>query len=365
MSFKLYEILGVSKNASSDEIKKAYKKLAMTHHPDKNPNDKEADVKFREISNAYSVLSDEEQKQRYDHLGDENFNNDSGGGQSEVNVHDMFQHFFGRGGGNPFGGGDPFAEAMFGGGFRHHGHPGQQQNKCNNILKEFQASLDDVYYGINKNLTLKITHYCKSCIKTCENCNGNGMIQQMIKNGFMTQIITSHCGNCNGSGTVTKGDKSCSKCSGNGTYEVDNLCNLIIGKGFEDNVKTVFNNLGEQPKKSNQQPGNLILEIKIQDHPYFVRKGNDLYYKVNITLSESILGKDISITYFDDVIKININQFGIINPHKQYIIKNRGMPIMNSDKKGNMYLEFTINYPKLEKDEVSSLSAVLSKAFKY
>jgi len=354
MSYKLYETLGVSKNASQDEIKKAYKKLAMTYHPDKNPNNKEADAKFREISSAYSVLSDEEQKQKYDHLGDEHFNNNSGGDQEhDVNVHDIFQHFFNRGGGDPF-------SDMFG--FRHHG---QQQNKCNNILKEFKVTLDDVYYGINKNLTLKVTHYCKSCIKTCENCNGNGMIQQMINRGFMTQIMTTPCNVCNGAGTITKGNKSCSQCSGSGTYEVDNLCNLTITKGFEDNIKTIFNNLGEQPKKANQQPGNLILEIKIQEHAYFVRKGNDLYYKVNITLTESVLGKDITINYFDDVIKININQFGIINPHKQYIIKNRGMPIMNSDKKGNMYLEFTITYPKLEKDEIECLSTAFSKAFKY
>ena len=362
MTFKLYETLGVPENANSEEIKKAYKKMAMTYHPDKNPNNKEADAKFREISNAYSILSDEEQKRKYDHLGDENFNgNGNDEGQGDVNMHNMFQHFFGGGGRHPFGGGDPFADAMFGG-FR---NGGQNANKCNNIMKEYTVKLDDAYYGLNQNITFKVTHHCKSCIKICEKCNGNGMVQQFIKNGIMTYVTTSPCGFCHGSGTITKGDKSCSKCSGNGTYEVDNLCNLVISKGFENNVKTVFNNLGEQPQKTNQQPGNLILEIKIQDHPTFTRKCNDLYYKLNITLSESILGKDISINYFDEVIKININQFGIINPHKQYIIKNRGMPIMNSDKKGNMFLEFIINYPKLEKDEIASLTSVFSKAFKY
>ena len=237
MTFKLYETLGISENATSDEIKRAYKKLAMTHHPDKNPNNKEADAKFREISNAYSILSDEEQKRKYDHLGDENFNGNDGGDNNDVNMHNMFQHFFGGGGHNPFGGGDPFADAMFG--FRNGG--GQQSNKCNNIQKEYIAKLDDVYYGLNKNITFKVTHYCKTCIKTCENCNGNGMVQQFIRNGFMTQVITSPCGACHGAGTISKGDKSCSKCSGNGSYEVENLCNLVIGKGFDNNVKTVFN----------------------------------------------------------------------------------------------------------------------------
>ena len=107
------------------------------------------------------------------------------------------------------------------------------------------------------------------------------------------------------------------------------------------------------------------MELKVQDHPLFIRKSNDLYHKLNITLTESILGKDIEIPYFDDVIKININQFGIINPSKQYIIKNRGLPIMNTDKKGNMVLEFIITYPKVDPEDVRELTVILNKAFKY
>ncbi len=130
-------------------------------------------------------------------------------------------------------------------------------------------------------------------------------------------------------------------------------------------MRTIFNKLGEQPKKNNQEAGDLILEIRIQEHPLFTRKGNDLIYKLTITLTESILGKDITIPYFDDTIKININQFGVINPEKQYLIKNRGLPIMNTDKKGNLIIQFVIIYPKLEKDELSNLSMTLNKAFKY
>ena len=148
-------------------------------------------------------------------------------------------------------------------------------------------------------------------------------------------------------------------------YENDNVCNLSIPKGFEDGMKTIFNNLGEQPKKSSQIPGHLVLEIRLQDNATFLRKGNDLCYKVNITLTEAILGKDLSIPYFDDTININISQFGIINQNKQYIVKNRGLPIMNTDKKGNLFLEFNITYPKLEKDEINELTTVLKKAFVY
>lgn len=356
MTYKLYDALGVDKNASIDEIKKAYKKLAFQYHPDKNPNNPDADARFREISNAYSVLSDGEQKDKYDRLGDEIYQQSGGNDdRTNVDIHEIFQSMFG---GHH---GDPFADHLFGGFRQRH----SQNNKCGNVHKVMHVSLEDVYNGINKHLNFNVTYYCRTCYKTCDNCKGNGIIQQMIQMGPFTNVISQPCHQCQGSGVVNRINKNCSECKGEGKYEKDNPCNLSIPKGFEDGVRTVFHKLGEQPKKGNQEAGDLIMELRVNEHPVFTRKNNDLYYKLNITLTESILGKDITIPYFDDIIKININQFGVINPKKDYIIKNRGLPIINTDKKGNLYLEFTIVYPKLEKDEVHQLSSVLAKAFIY
>ena len=136
---------------------------------------------------------------------------------------------------------------------------------------------------------------------------------------------------------MNKNNKECKECKGSGMYEMEHVAQLNMPKGF-DNNNTIFEGLGEQPQTSNQKAGNLILEFKLTPHALFTKQDNDLYYKHTITLSESILGKIITIEYFNEQIKINSNQFGIINPSKQYILKGRGLPINNTNKKRNQHL---------------------------
>jgi DnaJ-class molecular chaperone len=358
---KFYNILEVSPNASIDDIKKSYKKLAFQYHPDKNKDNKEAEIKFKEISNAYSVLSNPESRQKYDMLGDENYNNEAGGGggHEEPNMDELFQHLFGsrRGGHNPFGGHD-----MFGGFHEQRGH--NQKQQCNNIVKQHDITLDDIYNGINKQLKFNIKKYCKKCYTTCSACNGSGIVQQVIQMGPMTQIFQSVCNKCQGNKIINKNNRDCPECKGSGIYDVDNIAHLNMPKGF-DATNTIFEGLGEQPMISSHIAGNLILEFKLTPHSLFTKQGNDLYYKHNITLTESILGKIITIEYFNEQIKINSNQFGIINPSKQYILKGRGLPIQNTDKKGNMIIEFNITYPKINTEMMGELSVVLNKSFIY
>jgi DnaJ-class molecular chaperone len=355
MTFKFYDILEVSRDASQDDIKKAYKKLAIQYHPDKNKGNADAEKKFQEISNAYSVLSNQDTRKRYDMTGDENYNNEGGQHQEAPNMDELFQHLFGsrRGGG----GHNPFNDFGFGFGDNH-------QPQCNNIIKTYNITLEDIYNGIVKTIKINVKKYCKKCFTTCNICNGTGVKQQIIQMGPMTQILQSNCPKCNGSKIINKHNKECSDCKGSGMFDVEHNAYLNMPKGFDSN-HTVFEGLGEQPQLSTHKPGNLIFEFKLTPHSHFTKNGNDLFYKHTLTLTESIIGKLITIDYFGENIKINTDQFGIINPSKQYILKNRGLPILNTTKKGNMIIEFIITYPKINQNEVEKLTEILNKSFIY
>lgn len=356
MTYKFYDILEISRDATQDDIKKAYKKLAVQYHPDKNKGNIDAEKKFQEISNAYSVLSNPETRNRYDMTGDENYNNDGGQHQEAPNMDELFQHLFGsrRGGGNPF------SDFGFGfGGDNHHHQP-----RCNNIVKQYNITLDDIYNGIVKTIKINVKKYCTKCFATCNNCNGTGVKQQIIQMGPMTQIIQGNCPKCNGSKMINKQNRECNECKGTGVFDVEHNAYLNMPKGFDAN-HTVFEGLGEQPQISTHKAGNLIFEFKLNHHSHFTKNGNDLLYKHTLTLTESIIGKIINIDYFGENIKINTDQFGIINPSKQYILKNRGLPILNSTKKGNMIIEFIITYPKINPVEYDKLVEILNKSFIY
>lgn len=365
MSYKLYEILGLDKNASDQDIKRAYKKLAFENHPDKNKGDQNAEEKFKEISNAYAILSDETEKRKYDQLGDNNYNNGNGG-QQESHA-DIFERFFGGNMGHPFA--HHFEQR---GGFEHHfsfNNFGEQHNtevrKCKSFGQSLNMTLEEVYEGINKNIKISVKKYCSKCIKQCDNCNGRGIVNQIKHMGMFTQMFTGTCDKCSGSGHITQAKKNCSECNGNGSYDKEQNAHLTIPPGVDNGFKTIFPELGEQPRNSNQHAGDLILEINILEHKIFTRKGNDLYYKCEISFIESIIGKNIEIPLFNELLKINTNIFGVLCSGKNYMIEDKGMPFMNSNtKKGNLFIEFSINYPKIKNSEkIKELEELLSQTF--
>ncbi len=364
MTHKFYNILGLNKNdnPNQNEIKRAYKRMAMEHHPDKNKDNPGAEEKFKEISNAYAILSDDEKKRVYDHVGDEGYNESTNGRQQHpfggghrMNHSDIFEHFF-RGGHNPF-------AHHFGFDFDDGGH--DMQHQCQSVHKQISVTLEEVFEGINKNISITVLKYCHNCMKKCVNCNGSGHVKQIKHMGILTQVFQGKCDKCSGIGYMIDANKSCSECHGNGKYNKEINAHLSLPKGINTGYRTAFPEMGEQPKNPQQKAGDLILEIIVQEHKHFKRAGNDLYYKCDINYIESVIGKDIVIPYFKESIKINTNMFGVVYPGKSYLIEKKGMPILDSNNMGNMYIEFHVkSYPKIKnKDKLEELEALLKETF--
>lgn len=358
-NYKLYSTLGLNRNASADEIKRAYKKMAFEFHPDKNKGNAEAEAKFKDISNAYNVLSDENEKRKYDQLGDSGFNNPGGSpGEGFRHPHqDIFESFF-RGGGHPFGFEEHFGFGGVGGGRQNEKH------KCASVAKTINMTLDEVYDGINRQMSISVKKYCLSCNKKCDKCDGRGQINQVRNLGIFTQVFQGICDKCEGNGVISGGNSNCKECKGVGSYMKDHIATLIIPPGVDENYKTLFPDLGEQPKCQGQKAGDLHLNIHIEEHKHFIRKGNDLHYKCDISFIDSVVGKNITIPYFKETISLNTRIFGVLAHHKKYLIEGKGLPILNTGNKGNMYIEFTINYPKMKNEgKVEELKKCLEETF--
>lgn len=317
---KYYEILGVSKTATVDEIKTAYRKLAREHHPDKG-GDKET---FQNIQEAYENLIDPQKRQNYDNGGN--------------NIpHDFFANF---------------------------GFPHENQNhtiRKNDHLYNCVITLRDVFFGIVKKIRVNKTNYCKSCNNFCKSCNGNGKIVQKIHMGIFTQIIQHQCHECNGSGK-TNSVVNCNTCNNKRTINEEKIFEINIPRGVQSGETYVFDGWGEQANNPNEIPGNLVVRVNIEKHPEFIREGDDLILNCQLSFRESILGKLLTINNFDNNQEINTAGFGLINPSKEYMLINKGMMSKNGTR-GNLRLRFKINYPEksFSQVEIHDLKNVFDK----
>jgi len=353
---KLYNFLDVSKDATEDEIKSAYKKKAMQYHPDKNKGNPECADKFKEISNAYNILGDKDKRDKYDACGDNNYNE---GSNDNVRSHqDIFEAFFR---GHEHGFGDNFFGFGAGGGGR---RGNRQSQKADSIESVFNLTLEDIYDGVKKDLNIKLKKYCTSCNTECPDCDGKGFIHRIQSMGIMQTVFQSQCNKCSGEGIIIKGKSNCKLCSGKGFYNKDVKATLIIPKGINESYRTAFPELGEQPKTDNIKPGDLIISVKIEEHKHFKRNGNDLHYKTDISFINSIIGEVITIPYFKETIELNTKILGVISNGKKYLIEGKGLPILNTNNKGNMFIEFNINYPKIKNAEkLEELKKLLEETF--
>jgi DnaJ-class molecular chaperone len=334
MTYKLYDILGIDKNASSDEIKKAYKKLAIQHHPDKGGNQE----KFKEISNAYHVLSDEDKRRNYDQLGDEMFNEGNDGGVNPfegMNPHDLFSNLFG-GFGFEFPG--------------MHGIHGMQERhvKRNDQLHNLSISFNDAFTGFKKTIKINLVKVCLSCKAECVQCQGKGQINEIRRMGPFTQMITQACNVCQGTGQMKKGNNSCNECGGKCMINKEYKLDLEIPRGVNNGFEQRFKGYGEQKQNKKEISGDLIFRVNIVDDPIFKRRGQDLIYNETITFKESIIGKKINVSYFGEMLEIDLQKYTVIQPNKEYILKGKGMPLDNQGSSfGNLILIFNIKYPSI------------------
>lgn len=346
-----YDLLEITQNADENVIKKAYRKMAIKYHPDKNLGDKDAEEMFKKIAEAYEILSDPEKRKMYDEYGKEGMTNN---GFKQMNPEDIFSQFFGNGkpfGGNPFGGnpfGNPFDRMPFGNSFR------KQKQQTNNIVKELFVSLKDLYTGKMQKITVTRNIICNSCkgngvkdgckYEKCKGCNGKG-IKIVIKNigKNMAQQIQSQCDECKGTGNNINDINKCISCNGNKVVPDKKNIQIKIEPGMLDNQQIKLKNEADQ--FPGNETGDIIFIIKQLPDKLFTRNNMNLYMNKDILLYESLIGTSFNVEQLDNRILLVNSNNKIIKPGDTFMISNEGMPVINTKLKGELIIKFNIIFP--------------------
>lgn len=338
-----YEILGVPRNATQEEIKKAYRKLVRQYHPDLNKDNPEAERKFREINEAYEVLSDPEKRAKYDQYGrvDGDFRPPPGGG---------FDFDFGRGfdfGFDPF---EDIFERFFGGGFRRRTEDLGPRRGAD-LEMPLEITLEEAFRGGEKEISVPRWKICSTCggtgaapgtsPRTCPYCHGTGRMEERRSSIFGEFISVRTCSHCGGKGTVI--DRICPSCSGSGRVREWRRIVVSIPRGVETGTRLRIAGEGELGERGGP-PGDLFLVINVKPHPLFERRGRDLYYKLKLSFPELVLGTTLEVPTIDgDKAELKIppgTQIGEV-----FKIPKRGMPNLDGKGRGNMFVEVTMEIP--------------------
>ncbi|MDZ7715557.1 MAG: molecular chaperone DnaJ [Balneolaceae bacterium] len=345
-----YDVLGVSKDASQEEIKKAYRKRAMKFHPDRNSDDPEAEKKFKEASEAYEVLRDEQKRRQYDQFGHQGMNGGFGGGAGFENVgfEDIFSRF-----GEIFG--SDFAD-VFGGaagrsrGRRSAGQPG------NDMKLQISLSLEEIAFGTEKKLKVKKQIKCDECngtgaeteedFQTCGTCNGQGEVRQVQRTMLGQMVNVQRCPECNGDGRIIT--SKCSKCHGEGRYKGKETVKVRVPSGVSEGNYITLRGQGNAGKRGGPA-GALVVLIEEEEHEHFERDGNDIYYDLVLSMPDAILGTEVEVPTLKGKAKVKIDEG--TQPGKLLRMKGKGIEGLNNSGIGDEYIRVNVFMPKDLSDE--------------
>ena len=346
MSKDYYEILGVNKGASKDEIKKAFYKLAHKYHPDKKDGN---EAKFKEVNQAYQVLSDDEKRSKYDQFGSQYENmgghhNHQGGGFGGFDFSGA--QGFGNGAEFDFGNLNDIFSDFFGGGM---GGGRTQARRGRDISTEIQISFSDSVFGINRKVLITKTSNCLTCegkgakpgtkLETCKTCNGQGKIHEAKRSFLGTISTTKLCETCLGTGEVPR--EVCEKCKGKGVLRREEEISIAIPAGIRDGEMIRMSGMGEAITKGTS--GDLYIKINVAPHPVFKRAGNDLAMTLNLSLSDALLGAKYPIETLDGEIEVTIPEGVGINEILR--VRGKGIPT-GKNKRGDLLIKLDIKLPK-------------------
>ncbi|MCC8173785.1 MAG: molecular chaperone DnaJ [Odoribacter sp.] len=336
-----YEVLGVSRNADAAEIKKAYRKLALQYHPDKNPGDSAAEEKFKEAAEAYDVLSNEDKRRKYDQYGHAGLGGGAGGFGGGMSMDDIFSHFgdiFGSFGG--FGG--------FGGGSR---RSAKRVNRGSNLRVKVKLTLEEIATGVEKKIKVKkyvADTHCNgtgakdgTSYSNCSTCNGTGQVTR-IQNTILGQMqTTTICPNCEGEGKII--NEKCAHCNGEGVMLSEEVITLNIPAGVGEGMQLSISGKGNAARRGGVN-GDLIVLIEEQEHDELIRDGNDLLYNAFISIPDAILGSSIEIPTLEGKVKVKVESG--TQAGKILRLKGKGLPDVNGYGKGDLLVKINIWIPK-------------------
>lgn len=342
-----YQILGVAKGASADEVKKAYRKLAMQYHPDRNPGNKEAEAKFKEATEAYEVLKDDQKKSAYDQFGHDAFAQGGGGrggqghGAEGFDFNDIFSNFS-----------DIFGD--FGGGGRQTKKRSAAQ-RGSDIRYNLEISLEEAFRGVTEKVSFTIPTACEPCQGSgaqngekpseCTTCKGNGKVR--AQQGFF--IVERTCGSCSGTGQIIK--NPCKTCRGEGRVNKEKTLSVKIPAGVEEGNRIRLTGEGEAGPRGGPA-GDLYVFISIRKHQFFTRKGDDVHFEIPLKFTTAALGGAVEIPTIDGT-KASLKIPEGAQNQDQYRLKSKGMSVINSGgRRGDMYVKINIETPvKLSSEE--------------